>query len=283
VNQETVTYLTNIVIGVILAALATNYWRQRPQSAVLTCWAIAAWIMTAADILFAARPVLSHALGRFLPTLFVTLGHAVLLIGAQRTAGLPTRWRIPAAVTAIHAVGLVAFLFVNTPSNFRMVLNGVVWGGFSVASALCLRKGNSFLWQSAFAPASAFVAHAVFHATRVGLAILFAEKDWTRASAALQVAGDLEVSFFMVALFVGLLIAHVQVQHEELMQTRAEIQTLSKLLPICAWCKKVRDDDGYWQQVEHYFELHGGLRFTHGVCVDCLGKLHDQPRVIPRE
>src|ERR1043165_2461737 len=111
-KQETVTHLTNIVIGVILASLATNYWRQRPQSSVLTCWALAAWVMTGADVLFAARPMLPHALGRGLPTLCVTRGHAVLLFGAQQTAKLTPRPRLSAAIVALHGAGLIGFLFV---------------------------------------------------------------------------------------------------------------------------------------------------------------------------
>jgi len=280
-NQETVTYLTNIVIGVILAALATNYWRQRRQSRVLTYWAIAAWILTVADVLFAARQVMPHALGRLLPTLCVTIGQAVLLLGAQQTAGMAPRWRTASAVIVVHAIGLVGFLFVTSPANFRMAFNGLIWGALAVASAVCLRRGAGHFWSSVFSPASAFIAHAVFHALRVVLAILCAENDWTRASAVLQVAGDLEVSFFMVALFVGLLVAHLQVQHDELMQTHAEVQTLSGLLPICAWCKKVRDDDGYWQQVDEYFCRHSNVRFTHGVCQDCMDRVSEEPVPAP--
>ena len=280
-NQETVTYLTNIVIGVILASLATNYWWQRRQSRVLMCWAVAAWVLTLADVLFAARQVMPHALGRLLPTLCVTLGQAVLFLGAQQTAGIRPRWQLASAVVLMHTAGPVGFLFVASPANFRMAFNGLIWGAFSVASALCLRRGAGRFWQSLFAPASAFIAHAAFHALRVVLAILCAQNDWTRASAVLQVAGDLEVSFFMVALFVGLLVAQLQLQHEELMQTRAEVQTLSGLLPICAWCKKVRDDDGYWQQVDEYFCRHSSVRFTHGVCVDCVQRLNDEPVPAP--
>jgi len=82
--------------------------------------------------------------------------------------------------------------------------------------------------------------------------------------------GDLEVSFFMVALFVGLLLAYLQRRHEELMSAQAEVRTLSGLLPMCAWCKKVRDDQGYWEQVEDYFSKRSSVRFTHGVCASCL-------------
>jgi hypothetical protein len=273
-NQETVTYLTNIVIGVILAALATNYWRQQRESSVLTYWAVAAWVMTTADVLFAARPWLTHAAGRLVPTLCVTVGHAVLFLGAEKTARLAPRWRLAAVVAAVHAAGLVGFLFVESVANFRMVFNGLIWGGFSIASALCLRRAAAPFWQSAFAPASAFWAHGAFHTLRVVLAIVFTENGWARASAALQIAGDLEVSFFMVALFVGLLVAHLQVRHEELMRAQVEVRTLSGLLPICAWCKKVRDDDGYWEQVEDYFAKHSRLKFTHGVCLDCVDKLN---------
>lgn len=264
------------MIGVILASLATQYWRQRRQSGVLACWALAAWIMTVADVLFAARPVLPHALGRLLPTLCVTVGHLVLLFGAQQTAGMTRRWRLASAAIVLHAAGLVGFLFVESPSNFRMVFNGLIWGAFSVASAWCLRKGAGHFWQSAFAPATAFLAHAAFHGLRILLALVFAANDWQRASAGLQVVGDLEVSFFMVALFVGLLIAHLQLRHDELMRAQAEVQTLSGLLPICAWCKKVRDDDGYWRQVEEYFSRHSRLKFTHGVCLDCVAKLRNE-------
>ncbi|MBI5770775.1 MAG: hypothetical protein HZA93_23560 [Verrucomicrobia bacterium] len=281
-NQETVTYLTSIIIGAILASLATHYWRERRQSGVLACWAVAAWVLTVADVLFAARPLLPHALGRLLPTLCVTIGQAVLLLGAQRTVGMAPRWRWLGAVVAVHAAGLVGFLFVESPSNFRMVFNGLVWGSLSVASALCLRRGAGYFWQSMFSPATAFLAHAVFHAVRIGLALVFAAYGWKTASASLQVLGDLEVSFFMVALFVGLLIAHLKLRHEELMRAQVEVETLTGLLPICAWCKKVRDDDGYWRQVEEYFARHSRLKFTHGVCVDCMDKLKEEPEPAPR-
>ncbi|MGA7827178.1 MAG: PAS domain S-box protein [Geobacteraceae bacterium] len=49
-----------------------------------------------------------------------------------------------------------------------------------------------------------------------------------------------------------------------------EVKTLSGLLPICSFCKKVRDDQGYWKQIESYITEHSELFFTHGLCPDCL-------------
>lgn len=55
----------------------------------------------------------------------------------------------------------------------------------------------------------------------------------------------------------------------ELREALAKVKTLSGLLPICAWCKSVRDDTGYWSRVEQYLEKHSEARFSHGVCPDC--------------
>ena len=51
------------------------------------------------------------------------------------------------------------------------------------------------------------------------------------------------------------------------------IKTLQGLLPICAWCKRVRDDEGYWDQVEAYLHKYTGIDVTHGICPECLEKM----------
>ena len=51
-----------------------------------------------------------------------------------------------------------------------------------------------------------------------------------------------------------------------------KVKLLHGLLPICAWCKRIRDDQGYWSQVEAYVHEHMGADFTHGICPECLEK-----------
>lgn len=55
----------------------------------------------------------------------------------------------------------------------------------------------------------------------------------------------------------------------QLQAALAEVHTLSGLLPICGWCKKVRDDSGYWSNVEGYLKRSSGLEITHGICPEC--------------
>ena len=55
-----------------------------------------------------------------------------------------------------------------------------------------------------------------------------------------------------------------------------EVKTLSGLLPICASCKNIRDDKGYWAQMEVYISDHSGAIFSHGICPDCAEKLYPE-------
>ena len=60
----------------------------------------------------------------------------------------------------------------------------------------------------------------------------------------------------------------------ELQQALERIQTLSGLVPICSACKKIRNDEGYWQQVEEYIEHHSDVEFSHSLCPDCVKRLY---------
>ncbi len=60
----------------------------------------------------------------------------------------------------------------------------------------------------------------------------------------------------------------------ELSGALEEIKTLRGILPICCHCKKIRDDQGYWKQLEAYFDEHAGIEFSHGICPECAKKLY---------
>jgi|LQYC01.1.fsa_nt_gi PAS domain S-box len=60
----------------------------------------------------------------------------------------------------------------------------------------------------------------------------------------------------------------------ELSVSLEKVKTLSGLLPICASCKKIRDDKGYWHQIEAYIRDHSDVEFSHGICTECMKKLY---------
>lgn len=56
----------------------------------------------------------------------------------------------------------------------------------------------------------------------------------------------------------------------ELRATLAEVRTLQKILPICSYCRKIRDDESYWHSVEDYISRHTSSEFSHGICPSCM-------------
>ena len=62
----------------------------------------------------------------------------------------------------------------------------------------------------------------------------------------------------------------------DLQEALAQVKTLKGFLPICASCKNIRDDEGYWQQIESYLCDHADVEFTHGICPACLEKLYPE-------
>jgi len=61
---------------------------------------------------------------------------------------------------------------------------------------------------------------------------------------------------------------------DQLREALSQVKTLSGLLPICASCKKIRDDKGYWNQIESYIRDHSEAEFSHGICPECVKKLY---------
>jgi len=67
--------------------------------------------------------------------------------------------------------------------------------------------------------------------------------------------------------------ARQQALNLELSQALKEVGELKGLLPVCAWCHKIRDDKGYWGQLETYIEARSRASFTHGICPECEAKV----------
>ncbi|HEV7403514.1 MAG TPA: response regulator transcription factor [Chthoniobacteraceae bacterium] len=61
----------------------------------------------------------------------------------------------------------------------------------------------------------------------------------------------------------------------DLEQALADVKKLRRLLPICMYCKSVRDDKDYWHEIEEYIHTETGADFSHGICPNCMGKLHE--------
>jgi hypothetical protein len=91
------------------------------------------------------------------------------------------------------------------------------------------------------------------------------------ADTAIVVAGDtadiIGISF-LVAGFIQTI--------KSLKKAEDQVHALESFLPMCAWCKRIRDENNNWELIERYINKQGGSRVTHGVCPDCLAKLKEE-------
>jgi PAS domain S-box-containing protein len=70
--------------------------------------------------------------------------------------------------------------------------------------------------------------------------------------------------------------AELEKSNKNLQEALSNVKTLSGMLPICASCKKIRDDKGYWSGVESYITVHSDVLFSHGICPECEKKMYDE-------
>ncbi|MDP2874600.1 MAG: hypothetical protein Q8O00_00360 [Holophaga sp.] len=95
------------------------------------------------------------------------------------------------------------------------------------------------------------------------------------------------VSFVAVSLFVSWansLVKRERALVHDLSALLADVNELQGLLPMCAWCKKIRDDQGYWQQIETYISAHSKADWTHGICPECVKRMmKEEDDFLPNE
>jgi len=87
------------------------------------------------------------------------------------------------------------------------------------------------------------------------------------------------IGFSLVLIFTFLIAyqnKNISRHKNELEKAMAEIKKLSGLIPICAHCKKIRDDEGYWEQIESFIASHSEATFSHGICPECAQKYYGE-------
>lgn len=198
----------------------------------------------------------------------------------------PRMGMVNLAVGLVSATGALLSLFDNTMALYLTLMGGllvpVIVTGLAVyAIRQGAEAGGSFLrsWGIAvvgcvvtnligpgYLPANWFTIHFM------DIALLGACLGWS-----FSLTGRLKVNEHHQRL---LLEEKVQHRTAELQSALDAVKTLHGLLPICSCCKKIRNDDGYWQHVETYLQEHTEADFSHGICPDCA---HDHyPDYFPR-
>ena len=108
--------------------------------------------------------------------------------------------------------------------------------------------------------------------TDMGIEIAFAGKKHLITSSRIQML-DLLLSIYESAVHRN---RELEKANRELKEATEKIKTLSGLVPICAKCKKIRDDQGYWHNLEAYLSAYSEMEFTHSFCTECMDKMYPE-------
>lgn len=273
-NAETSFFLTAGFTAIMLALQLTYLWWTSQRSPDFGFWALGAWLFAFTDFLFVYSALWYSPDARFVSRLMVTVAYGVLFLGAQRAAGRRPQVLIIAAVVVAYGLALVVFGPSHPSSVARVILSRVIWGAFCLASFFYLRQTRNHLADSLISPAGIFLVQAIYLFLRVAGYGILGLGPTSREPALLTYVDYADAVVFDVALFVAVLIAVLKNRSDELAASRVELTTLSGLLPICAWCRKVRDDEGYWHEVTEYLVRHNEGKITHGICQSCADRLH---------
>jgi hypothetical protein len=271
-----------LVIGVVFATAALSFPGSNHGSA---WWALGFLLQSLGFFFIFLRGLVPDPVSMPLANALIVAGPVLLLWGIEAYAR--KRFR-PAFGLSWIAASVVLFVVVTywQPSfNVRAFTVSTVLFGLNaiIGIRLLTLRGVARLQQGV--TAGIFFASAAAMAVRAVLSIAGpAQSDIFFASPP-SVIGLLEAFIAPIAIaiaFLSMVTRRVQIEREKTI-TKLEIAlstvtTLSGLLPICASCKKIRDENGHWDEVELYVRNHSKAEFSHSICPDCSAKLYPDLR-----
>lgn len=267
--------ILNAVVGLIFCAYLAYVFRTRKTYAGFRQWTIASLCVFLSMVLISLRDMIPAWATIVVSNILVV---ASLVLIAQGTALFTGRryrreWLVfPLLATAVLSV---VFTYYYPDVRARIVIVSVLPLPAMIQVIIFVRRpAASFPGLSSTWLVYSLGGLAFWLLVRVVLTVMF-EGDLHDFLSASIVQGGFLVFYSAgnTAIFLGLLILHSQRIEADLQQALDEVRTLRGVIPICACCKKIRDDRGAWNQLEAYISHHSEAEFTHGFCPECTSRL----------
>lgn len=269
--------LAVVAFQLVVVALLAGLRRLRPGQAGLGAWLASQGVMLGAVVLTAVRDRVPFLVAPAVSNLFIVATGALMLEAMVRFHGLPRRLPLALDVAVLTAVPAVAFALPGPPSNVRLGFAEAAMAWFLVRAGIEPLLSKAARRSRAQGVVSAvLVAGALMSVSRAAYYLAGPPIETRFVEGHALVYISFAIMFVNVAASAGFLYLGFERVERELRAALSEVRTLSDLLPICASCKKVRDDGGYWRQIESYLSTHSGIAFTHGYCPDCVAKLYPE-------
>ena len=227
-------------------------------------------------ILISLRHLAPDWISIVLANLCITAFPALLATGLAKFLNKPRRCWLLGLVLAVTMVSLVYFTYWRPNVRMRVVVVSIAIGVlFAYSLILLLRNARPQVGFSNTLLNTVLAILLFWVLVRVLITLAFEWKTNDFLSAG-TLQGFSFIFYTIGCFFIlgGLVTLNAQRMESELASADQEIENMSRLIPICAACKKIRDDEGYWEAVETYIQRTTNKDLTHGICPECAKKLY---------
>lgn len=269
-------FLAAAYLDVVLALLMTAFYRsQRTYPGFRDAWL--GFLAQAAGLLLLTTRAM-------LPPLFSSLlASGLLLVSADRLWRAVQRFAGQSGKVALldgclygaWVVGHAYFIYIDYRLDWRVAIFGATMGiTFLRATWVSWRHIRGPLVANGRLLAGLFLCWGLANLLR-GVAALLTTQD-PRAELLQRNLYETALLFVMLpipaAVAGGFLMLNARRMSGELEESLAQVQQLEGIIPICMYCKKIRDDSNSWQRLERYIMAHSSAKFSHGICPECATK-----------
>ncbi len=283
-------FITVTVVTVLMALIMLFFQVTRKTYPGFSRWTLGSFSLAAGFIFLILRGSIPDYASILVVNIAIPLGVAWHLEGMRRFLGRTPKSVYLYILPAVSGIACTYFyFFVNDAAwrNFFMTVAVSVPNGIMAGMLFRLPRKN----QSAFYPVIGSVMavnglllmiRAIWILSQPSFDVMLespVQNAYFIAVVVMQIAGI--ISFILLnseRLESDLVAAETELKKTvgDLQRALDEVKTLGGLLPICANCKKIRDDGGYWHQLEAYISTHSHAEFSHGTCPECAKKLYPE-------
>ncbi len=275
--QLSTVFLTTGFASVALLLSMVVVTRQRRTYSGFGRWAAATFALAFGMALIGWRDRLPPFLTIIVANTAILASFVLIHDGLIRFAGgkpKPIWYGVPFLSLEVPYL-LLTYITPNV--RLRVIISSAIFVGYSGVILWYYSKRIAPIYQKNWLlPVGFSVQMAIFLARIAHLALSRHSLNDFMDSGNLEAFLIILIYSTSIVIIVGLVVLNYQRTELELRTAKSEVKTLRGIIPICASCKKIRDDEGYWNAVDSYLRLHTEAEFSHGLCPDCSHKLYPE-------
>ncbi len=290
VDIRTLSLVCSIVLVVVSIAFGVAALNFRRSSHDTAWWGCGFLFQGAGFLLLFLRGQIPFAFSGTLANTLLVAGLVMLSWGVDVYAEERPRHARGLVWTSVSAILFIVVTYGQPSYNVRVIAVSAILMGINTAIAVRLLRLRNDVRLQQFLTAGMFLVSGAAMGARCLLSMFGPTQDGLFAVSPASVIGFLNAFIMPVFIAIGLLsmvARKTQVDREktigELEAALGRVETLSGLLPICASCKKIRDGDGRWHEVEVYVGRHSKAGFSHTLCPSCVARLYPELSPAPEE